>query len=487
MAFLRNSRPRRPGAYVNFEAMAAAPTPPLSQGSIVAVPGTGTWGPFEVSQLVTSPGQYDAVYGADDCPLRRAVHMAFAGEGILGRGGAGGVLVYRFGGSAAAKATRTVVNTAGSPVTGLTLTAKYEGTRGNSLRITSQDNAANAANNDLIILDGTVEVERFTYANTDVAGLAAAINSLSDWVTAVANVDGTALNTALVAQAFTGGNDGSTVIAGDWTDVRNALATKRFGVLPLYDMTDGAILTSFVTWAKDLNARGVRFMSIVGGLAAETVATAIARSASINDPNFVNLGVGTIVHDDLGNLSTAQATPWLAGVMAHRGESAGITFARWAGVTSVTGGPTPSQIDQCFDGGVVVFAEDSYEPAPVHTEKGLTTYTTTSDVAVPYRTFREPKFMRIMHGIEADALALGIDPVFLGTRPVNDKTRQWAVGQMQAAMDARVRNEIVQSATSVVAVDQDPPPSDDDNFVALRVPVRFSRDVEQFYLTATVG
>lgn len=485
MAFLKNSRPRRPGAYVNFEAAASTVLPP-SQGSVLAAPATHDWGPYKQGVLVTDYEQFKAIYGTTDSPLQRAVMQAFKGEGILNRAGAGGVLVHRFGGSAAAKATRTVINTAGSPVTGLTLTAKYEGTRGNSLRVTSQDNAADSANNDFIIYDDTVEVERYVYADTDIAGLAAVINLVSDWATAVANVDGVALNTAVSASAFTGGNDGSTVLAADWTDVRTALGSKPFSVLGLYDMTDSGVLASFKTWSQGLNAIGTRFMTVVGGASNDTASSALVRSAALNDPNFVNLGVGTLVDDELGTLSTAQLATRIGGIMCARGESAGITFVRLAGISRVNDGPTASQIDQCFDGGVTVFAEDAYAPAPVHTEKGLTTYTTTDDAAVPYAIFREPKFMRIMHGIELEAKRLGTEPGFLGERPVNDKTRQWAVGEMQSRMDARERLEIIQPG-SVVSVDRDPPPSDDDNFVALRVPVKFSRDVEQFYLTTTVG
>lgn len=485
MAFLKSSRPRRPGAYVNFEAQAATVLPP-SQGAIQAVPGTHDWGPFKQGVLCTSYEAFKAIYGTNDSPLQRAVMQAFRGEGILNRAGAGAVLAYRFGGSAAAKATRTIVNTAGSPVTGLTLTARYEGARGNSLRVTSQDNAVSSANNDLVILDGTVEVERYTYADTDIAGLAAVINATSDWVTAAVNVGGVALNTTITASAFTGGNDGTTVLAADWTDVRTALSPKTFSVLGLYDMTDSGVLASFVTWSQGLNATGKRFMTVVGGGTSDTPSAAITRSGSINDPNFVNLGVGTFDDDELGTLSTAQLTTRIGGIMCARGESSGITFVRLAGITRINSAATPAQIDQCFDGGVTVFAEDAYEPAPVHSEKGLTTYTTTNDAARPYLTFREPKFMRIMHGIEADAKQLGTDPGFLGERPVNDKTRQWAVGEMRARMEARETNEIIQPGHTV-GVDQDPPPSDDDNFVALRIGVKFSRDVEQFYLTATVG
>lgn len=482
--FSKANRPRRPGTYVNFSAQQPVVVPP-SQGSIVAVPLVHSWGPADTPVLLRSYDEFRAQFGDYDTAGRTAVQQAFRGEGLPGAGGAGGVLAYRMTAAAGAKATRALANTATTPVTGVTLTGRYEGTKGNDLRVTVQDNAVDAARDDLVILDGTVEVERYTYPQADLAALVATINASSRWVTATLGTDGTAL-AAVTAVALTGGANGDTLTATEWTNAMTVLETERFGVLAPYNLTDGAVLTSLVTWAKNQNARGRRFTTVVGGAAGEGVAAAIARSQSINDPNFINVGVGTLNDEALGALSTAQVAPRIAGILAARGEGSSITFARLAGIESITGGAGAADIDRAYDAGVVVFSRDTYTAAPIRVEKALTTFTTATDAARPLEVFGNPKFVRTMQGIENDATEIGERPGIIGVLPVNDKTRNLMRGEISALLQAREGRGVIQPGWSV-DIDTDPPASDDDEFVALRLAVRFSRSTEQIYLSIVAG
>lgn len=486
MAFSKSARPKRPGAYVNWVAAQAVAFIP-SQGSIVAVAGTTNWGPFEVSTLCTSFQQYRAIFGYDDdtpSELDKAVRQAFQGEDVLSRGGAGGVLVHRFGGSAAHKAAKTINNTAAAAA--ITLTARYEGSRGNNLRITTQDYAPDATKTQLIVYENTVELERFTYLDADITSLGAEINAKSDWLTATVTVSGTAL-AATTSSALTTGNDGTTVIASDWTDVLSALSTESFGVLAPANLTDGSILASLVAWSQGLNANGQRFMTIVGGGLSDDIDDALDRSSTIGDENFINLGVGSLVDDTLGELSTAQLAPRVAGIVAARGEAKQITAARLGGVSAILNGADSQAIDSAIDGGVVVFTRDNYQAAPIHIEKGVTTWGVDLDSTdKPHRIFGNPKFVRTMQGIETDIRALGQAPGFIGELPVNDRTRSWAVGEVGALLREREGRDVLQPG-SIVSVDQDPPPSDDDEYIGLAVGLKFGRDVEQFFMSITVA
>lgn len=296
MPFSKDNRPIRPGSYFNFEAIREAAIQP-SIGTIVALGFTHDWGPFETATLVGSFSEFKSVFGDTDTTEGfRAAKMAFQGEGLPGRGGAGAVLAYRMGGSAAAKATKTLTNAAATPVTGVTLSAKYEGEKGNDLRVTVQDLAGDSTQTELILYDGTLEVERYQFLDADVDDLADQINANSVWVTAVVNVAGVALATVTSA-AFTGGDNGETLLTADYTAAMDAFGIERFGTLAFANLTDDTVLAALATWADAANEGGKRFMVVVGGAADESVSDAVDRSGDLNSENFVNVGASSVADD----------------------------------------------------------------------------------------------------------------------------------------------------------------------------------------------
>lgn len=487
--FSKSSRPKRPGAYFNWIALQQADVPPAI-GSVVAVGFTHVWGPLKTPVTLGSLGDFNNVFGGDpNNPTSGyiAVKEAFQGAGLPDEGGAGTVVAYRMGGSAAAVATKALSNT--TPGVSLTLSGKYVGTKGNALRVTTQVNALNGANDDLLIYDGTTLLETYTYAGTDITSLAAAINATSSWVTAVANITGVRL--AYVAtQAFTGGNDGTTLIAGDYTQAMTDLGPQRFGVLVFENLTDGPITASLKTWAQGLNAAGRRFFTVIGGALDESVSTAITRSGTLNDPNFINVGAGHVTDstclDVNGNpviLSMAQLAPRIAGVLAHRSERQSMTFAHLAGLKLFSGATDP-QIAQALDGGVIVLSIDSNQDTPVRIEAARTTYTTTTDSTKPYKTFRNPKAVATMQSIEVELTEWAEATVV--SLPVDSETRALVLGKIGSVMDRRVADRIVQPGYTAV-VDPSPPPSDDDDFVAFSIGAQYTRAAEQVYFTGQLG
>jgi hypothetical protein len=488
--FSKANRPPRPGTYVNFVADSEVVVLPAI-GSIVAVPFTADWGPYKEPVTLNSLADYRAAYGSNtQTPGYIAVQQAFRGEAVPNFAGAGVVLAYRFGGSSAAKASKILLNSAATPVAGVTLTALYEGSRGNNFRVTIETNADDALLKDLVLLEGTVELERYTYTPTVLVDLVAAINAASNFVTATLGVDGVALTT-VSGSAFTGGDDGTTVASGDWTDVMDALETERFSLFSPFDLTDSGILASLLTWVQDQNAAGKRFMAVIGGASDEDVDDAIDRSEAMADWNIVNVGIGHVVDDGLldangdpRSLSTSQLAPRIAGILAARGEAMSLTFARLAGLTLVNGG-SEADIRRAFDAGVTVLSRDSNIAAPVRIEKGLTTFTDTTDDDHPYVIYRTPKYVRTMGGLQTD-LQEWADSNVIGKLPVNNKTRDFVLGEARSRLLARETASVIQPGWTC-EIDTDPPPSDDDEFIALLIGLRFGRSVEQVYLTIKVG
>ena len=485
--FSKANRPARPGAYFNFQAQAVEPQLGSTVGT-VAIPFRHTWGPAEEVVELNNFGEFLAIYGrGGDIDTftegYKAVHDAFRGEGFGGRQGAGTVLAYRMVGSAAAKATRTIQNT--TPATGLTLSARYEGTIGNNLKAQVVANANDSGTyNDLVIFDGTVEIERWRHVKASITALAATLNEKSNWVTAVANVGNVALGVMADPTDFGSGNNGDTLLAADYTAFMAAVEPHRFSLFAPADLTDDTILASLLAWSQSLNTGGKRFMSVVGGAASEAMDDAVERSEDLADPQFVNLGGGLYTDAVFGDRSTAQLAPRVAGILAAAGETQSITFKRLAGL-SIKTGMGEADILSALESGVVTIARDSHPEAPTRLEKGLTTFIDEDDVNRPLEIYGSPKFVRTMSAIEMELTEFAEVNV-IGRLPVNDSTREYLIGQMAARLEQREIAGVIQPGWTV-AIDQDPPPSDDDEFIALVYSIGFGRSLEQVFNTVVVG
>jgi hypothetical protein len=479
--FSKSARPARPGTYVNWESVNVT-TVPASIGSTVAVGFTHDWGPSEQSVLVNTLGEFKSIYGpSETTPGFIAVKQAFQGEGLDGRGGAGSVVCFRMVGAAAAKATKVLQNS--TPAPALTLTAKYDGAYGNHVAVTVQDNAQNTANSDLIVLVDGSEAERYTYPDAGIQGLADQINASSGWLTATVQVGTVALQPVSNSQLATGA-DGGTLLAADYTAAMAALEHERFAALAFDNLTDTSIVASLRAWSENLNRSGHRFMTVLGGLANELIATAITRALAAASENIITLGMGTVSDAQFGQLSSAQLAPRIAGILAAKGEAQSMTFARLADV-SILVGASEAEISTAFDAGVMVLGRDSNPDAPVRIEKALTTYVTKTNVSKPYLVFRDPKNIRTMQGIETE-LAEWSDSNIIGRTVVNDKTRDFVVGETRARLQKRVDIGVIQPGFTAT-VDPNPEPTDNDHFIAILVGLAFGRSVEQVFFTIQVS
>lgn len=485
-------RPELAGVYFDYEAQGAEALP-VAIGGIVAVGQIATWGPMRTNVLLTSFDQYTQLFGSDDSPLRRAVFGAFKGEGVAGRAGAGAVLANRMGTTSAAPATKALQNT--TPATALTLTALYSGTRGNDFRFTTQAGTVGGTT-DLIILDGSLPIEKYTVTSTDIAGLAAQINAGSSYFSAVANITGTALAT-VTAVAATSGNDGTSLTATEWTALRDALDSERWSVMATPGMTDGAVLASFVAWIQQRRTLGKRSRLVIGGLAAETFSTANTRSTGVNDYDIVNVGGPTLHLDDLGvDASSSDLTARVGGSMAARGESRDLIYARFAGVSIPVGVSLATLTDEtaALTSGTTVFTQDTNTTAPIFIREGVTTYTDDSlspldqdDVKThPAALYKRIKNIAIQQGVEWEIIDWATTGDVLGAMPVDDKTRAIIVGTVAGFYSRREDAEIIQPGWTVT-LDPDVPVSDDDDFVALLHGIKPTRSVRQLLNRIRIG
>lgn len=487
------NRPVLADVYFDWEAEGRTTTP-VSTGGIVAIAATSNYGPINTPILLTDESKLYTAFGDGDTPLHRAVRDAFKGQGYNGKNGASAVLAIRqavaSGGGAAAKATKTLMNTAGTPAVAITLTAKEPGTRANDLRLTVQA-GTDAGTNELLVLDGSLVVERYVHTDTAIAGLVTTINETSDWFDATAG-DTTAKLATVSATALTGGADGATLTGAEWAATFAALDRDRWAIFAPYGLTDTTIRAAVVAWIKQRNSLGARSWAIVGGAAGETLSTANSRSQAINHWDIINLGRGTlrVVSEDR-EVSTAELVARYAGARAWRGEARDDIYVRFADL-EIVDGPSLTEQVQALDGGTAVFVRDTHQDAPVFVKEAVTTYTNDSQSPVdregnktkPVSLYRRVKNIAIQHAIELEVREWATSGEILGDQPVDEATREIVLGRFRIAYETRQTARIVQPGWTVRL---DGEPDDDDDFVACAHGFHPTRSLRQIFNVARIG
>lgn len=439
------TKPVLPGTAVDFTGIETVAILP-GYADTVAVISTGTWGPEATAKEYTSFSAFEADFGRDASPLRTAVAQAFYGGGVTGLAGAAAVIAYRAVGSSGAAASKVVQNTAGTPANALTLTALYKGTTGNELSYTIEDDPAVSGNDLLRVFFQGVEVERFSYVETDVVALAAAINAQSNYVSATETATGSALAAAASPVAFAGGDSGSTLTTADYSAALAALEFEEFGILA-YDGVDDNVRAVIYAWLETMIDEYRPVIYVDGGAASETVQDALDRAAAVPaavQDHVVTVGVGQYDDDLLGGtLSTAQLAPRVAGILAARGLASSLTFADLGGLHVVSGtGPTLSQLRTLRDNGVTAIRRVSSPISELKISQGVTTFTSSTTVGKPLDIFSDPRLIRVMDGFIRDMRAWGDDNI-VGDTTVTDTTRAAVRGYAQGLIDGYIADGVV--------------------------------------------
>lgn len=392
-----------PGTQIGFRGSQAPQVRP-SLGSVVAIPLVHDWGPLGTElakpDVLADFDKWTGLYGDSDTEGRTAVAGAFSGQGLQGAGGAGGVIPLRMG-AGAVRAGVTIQNTAGSPVNALRLEGRWTGIRGNDYSYVIDVDPADAAQDRLRIRYKGIVVETYTYPNTDITALAAAITVRNAGNVRVASSVPVVSGSRLAASAGTslaGGTNGSAPTGADHLAAQDALEFQPFTIIAPANLTDGPILASYLAWVQAMEVASRPVMLVVGGLAGEALSTAINRTTALADPHVVNFGVGTYHFDLLAkDLSTAQLAPLLAGVLAAKGQDRALTGTEIGGLHVVgTTGVNSEDAATAVQRGVTVLIRTDSDEADLRIAKGLTTFTSEADPVRPRYIFSEPRLVRIM-------------------------------------------------------------------------------------------
>ena len=441
-----NNLPQRAGFFSRIQAAIQDAATGGDLG-IVGMPIVHNYGPIGEFVTITNENQFNEIFGDSDSDARFAVLGALQGD--EDNGGANEVLLYRLDLTAGtqAKADITLDDTGATPA--ITLTAKHEGTHGNTFAVTVEDDPANAANDRLRVYKGSELQETFIYPDADIQALVDAVNDTStgsDLLDAALLSDGIAL-AAVSSQALTGGDNG-TAASGDYDVAQTAFESQQFNIFCIPNLTSSPIRASFQTWIDSVNTSSKRVMMVEGGAAAESVATAIARSAETSDnENFVNVGGIDFIDPDGNTKSSAQMVGHIAGMIAAAGITKNLTYNRIAGFDISTNLSNDDLVTAIL-GGVLIFSRDD---RGIKVERERTTYTDDT-VDKPYTLFRSIRTVRIIHKVENDLTVITEDE-WIGKVQNTPATRANYLGEVLEFLRGLEDQNAVVSGSSAVRFD----------------------------------
>jgi hypothetical protein len=375
----------RPGLFINFVPTAIAAIQPGARG-IVATIGRAAWGPDSTPQVISNRGdQLNYYWNNETSPnnLPYAIRNMFDG-------GARQVIAYRIEGAGAAKATRIVNDTQGTPAPAFTLTGKYNGVRANNFFVVVQANAADSTKTDVSLYEGTSLLATWT-SRSVARGVAGHIKDIVDtinadtnnfWVTAaVTGTDSSATTSTPASVAapgsqFAGGADGAAPTLGDYNNALSSLEGQYWNVFTAdilnADLT--GIEAAIKSKIQDMRNYGRYVTYVTGSALAETATTAATNVAGINCEcgHYVWPGVKQ-VNPITGALQTyrgAAIAAQVAGMRSSLLAGKGLTYAVLQNVVDLEQRGTQSAMTNLANSGVMAFF---YDGTFFRIDKGNTT------------------------------------------------------------------------------------------------------------------
>ena len=339
-----------PGVYIRSTSDSITDVPART-GGIVAVLAQTLWGPLGSTRLLSSIGQVDTYYGSGSAS--DALRQAFVG-------GAERVLALRVGDtSEGVVATRTMVDTTGSPVNVVRIDAVHKGTRGNTFKLTIANSLTLAGKRELRVYEDTTLLETFIFTGgaTEPANLIAAVAAGSGlWITAVSLAAGNGIMAAVSAVSMASGADPS-VVAGDYTNALSVIESERWGILAT-DSEDDAIHATIGAFVDRVVDEGKRVIGVVGEPTSVSLSDRKTNAAVLNSENVSYVGNGFVDSNEEeleGYLAVARYAGMIAGTPLRESTTNSVVLGATA-VVNATGELTNSELEECLQAGMVVFA-----------------------------------------------------------------------------------------------------------------------------------
>lgn len=362
-----------PGTYVNYKAKKNT-SPQSSVRGIAVVPLVGyDWGDATAQMIKVTADSPDE----NLVKLGRSVYSGQSLIRYIALALENAATVYAYVPAQTTKATKTNEFSTGNS---LTVTAKYGGTLGNKIKVTSVANPSTGFDVSVYVDDELVEkYEKFT----TVASLAA---QESEWVV----FSGTGNLAASAGISLTGGADAS-VTNTIWTNYLDALEKIKFNaaLVPVTESTLKTAAISKVNALRNTAGKTVQFVCV--------------------DNEAGNIGiidvVNTFAYSDSDQLTKAQAAAWVTGAEAGSTKTTSNTYKIVNNATMVVGELGIADQEAAVKAGKMFFSVDD-EGAVILTYDINSLVNPDSDQDDSY------KKNRVIHTLDAfaDDLRLNIRP-----------------------------------------------------------------------------
>lgn len=433
----------QPGVYINTKSQGNLPVS-IGEKGIVAIAEPLSWGPPGVIQEII-PGEDLRKYIGYDITSPKAVFLREMMKGSDTTPGPIKILLYRPVGTGGAKAAATIG--------GLTVTALYNGIRGNDITIiVSEDPDTEGVYDVSTVIDGTVADEQSVAKISDLAA--------NGWVA----FSGTGTFQETVGEPLAGGID-PTVAPTDYANFLQALEPYQFDIL-VYDGTDSSVIQAIALFVKRISENvGQKCQAVMAG------AKECNSEWVISVDNGVKLSDGT-------TLTAQQCTWWMGGAQAGALYNDSLTYARYPNAVEVTPKLTDTQITQALQDGEIVFI-DNFGTVKVCTDiNTLTSFTV--DKGMEYSKNR---VMRVLNQFCNDVYRQ-FSLYYIGKVDNNDAGRNllkgWIVGYLN---EMQANNGIQNFVPDDVTVD----PGNSVDSVLVNVALQPVDAIEKIYMTVTVS
>ena len=432
---------KQPGVYINVKSSMEQAVSVGDRG-IVAICEPLSWGP-EGEIMTINMGNDFTPYIGYELTNDKALFLREIFKGSGHTKGPVKVMLYRPTTTGAIKAA-AVIET-------LTITARYNGVRGNDISVTIIADPDNEGSFSVqTVVDGVL---KHTQAGKTVSDLQS-----NDWVA----FSGTGDLTASAGTSLTGGSDG-TVSSAAYSAFLTTLEPYTFNVL-VYDGVDSTVQAAYVAFIKRMRDNlGKKCQAVMTGVESNS-------DAVISVKNGVELSDGTVI-------TAQQATWWVGGAEAGASYSESLVYAQYPDAVNVSPRLTASEVDEALDKGQIVFFEEFGSVKVVSDINTLTTYTPDKGEA-----FSLNQVIRTLDTIASD-IYKNFSQNYIGKIQNNvagrDLLKAWIVGylneiQANGGIQNFVADDVVVEAGESI------------NSVVITLAIQPVAAVEKIYITATL-
>ena len=435
-----------PGVYINVKSWGNV-SPSIGDSGVVAIAEPLSWGPSGTVQEII-PGEDLRPYIGYDVTHEKAIFLREMMKGSDRTAGPNKILLYRLAGTGGAKATATIG--------ALTVTALYDGVRGNDITV---------------IVEEQVDTEETYDVSTIIDGRIADTQSVSDLSKLTANAWVTFSGTGTEIQETAGeplkNGKAPTVSPADFAAFLSAIEPYRFDIL-VYDGSDSTTIQAFAAFVKRISdSIGQKCQAVMAGSSA----------AGCNSEYVIALKNGVVL-DDGTRLTAEQATWWVAGAEAGAKYNQSLTHAQYVNVLKANPKLKDTEVTEAVGAGYICFI-DEFDAVKICTDiNSLTSFSVDKG-----EEFSKNRVIRVLMKICNDVYKQ-FSIYYVGKINNNKTGRDLLKGWMVGYLNEIQANEGIQNfVTDDVVVNS----GKKIDTIVIDVAIQPVDSVEKIYMTITVS